>query len=462
MFSAGGHLYAIDELLIYATSESLVTHGTFSLLGEEPLFRLLNEPFYGYSKFGLLQPLLASPLIVFAKLVGIGGWVLVDLIFNPAVTALAAVLVMRLSKDLGYPLKTSVLASLLFGVGTIAWPYAKTFNELPLGALFLLFSIIYLHKSASSGKNKTTLIAALSFGLAVIARFSLLMFLPIVIMYLGLGIRKMTRRAVVVHLISFITVVLLFLVLYLGYDYLRFGSLLETGYGTFQDVSGPEYSGSILVGLYGLLFSSGAGLLIYCPIAVLFPSSIVKFSKQHRPEALLFTALFLESLLFYARLSNGLWAGWNYWGPRYLLPVLPYIVLPISSMIDTSNKKNFVKWTIAYLFACSVLVNLLAVLVDFNKGFELLWAVWRVTMVDSLWNPSYSPIATHWNIIFTPNALSALYPTGPPSIEARGIPSIIDSYLYYKFGLPAVIALLVLMVLEISILVRLLKVKKRT
>jgi len=58
--------------------------------------------------------------------------------------------------------------------------------------------------------------------------------------------------------------VLLFLALALGYNFMRFGSLFQTGYGGMAVFSTP-----LLVGLYGLLFSAGKSLFLYAPIVAL-------------------------------------------------------------------------------------------------------------------------------------------------------------------------------------------------
>jgi hypothetical protein len=51
-----------------------------------------------------------------------------------------------------------------------------------------------------------------------------------------------------------------------------------------------------------------------------------RFFKRARPEALLLLSLLALRLLFYAR-----WSSWDgrEWGPRYLLPLLPVLLVPL-------------------------------------------------------------------------------------------------------------------------------------
>jgi hypothetical protein len=126
-----------------------------------------------------------------------------------------------------------------------------------------------------------------------------------------------------------------------------YGNILETIY--FR-------SDYLREGLNGLLFSTWRGLFYYSPILLLsFVGFFYWFRKEKDkmlPLVLLFS--FIAVLLFYA--ATPAWRGGNSYGPRYLLAVMPFIVLPMWKTIET-YEKNRIFWIIfSTLFAYSAVL----------------------------------------------------------------------------------------------------------
>jgi hypothetical protein len=69
--------------------------------------------------------------------------------------------------------------------------------------------------------------------------------------------------------------------------------------------------------------------------------------------------------------KNIYWHGDWAWGPRYILVLTPFFVIPIAHLLDSSLwlKKRFVRSAVYLLFAVSFIIQLAAVSVDFNKYF---------------------------------------------------------------------------------------------
>ena len=99
----------------------------------------------------------------------------------------------------------------------------------------------------------------------------------------------------------------------------RMGSPLEFGYGGET----LAFSTPLLRGLRGLLFEPGKGLLFYAPLAI---AGLVLLYRATPLERVLLGGATLLLLFTMAR-----WWCWNgalAWGPRLLLPVLPFMVAP--------------------------------------------------------------------------------------------------------------------------------------
>jgi hypothetical protein len=197
-------------------------------------------------------------------------------------------------------------------------------------------------------------------------------------------------------------------------NWLRFGSLIETGYG--EEAS--RFISPLLGGLRGLLLSPGRSLFLFAPIALL---GILAVRRLTAPALLLCLATPLVHVLVIARWHS--WPGGASWGPRLLLPVLPLLAAPAVLLPARA--------TIAAL-ALGTLVNLPGVLVapgawiGYAERLPAAAPGWpergseRVSIV-----PQLSPIRGH-AILFL-RALGAR--TAPPSSGSgpAGQPSAADS-----------------------------------
>ena len=133
LFSFSGRPISDDEQLFASASRNL------AILG-----RLSAEQLYGnlrlrgsYHGVEPAFPWLAS---LWFRLFQFSGWGhLQSLYLLPILfTSLSAGLLVILAIQFGYSEKTGVAAGLLFGLSTMAWPYAKTFFREPQASFLLL------------------------------------------------------------------------------------------------------------------------------------------------------------------------------------------------------------------------------------------------------------------------------------------------------------------------------------
>ncbi len=146
---------------------------------------------------------------------------------------------------------------------------------------------------------------------------------------------------------------------WLWYNQIRFGHPLNTGYMNDATIGfDPSWTG-----LYGLLFSPGGSLFLYTPLALAGLAALPRLWRFDRSLALLFAALFVALLIFFASLTA--WEGGRSYGPRYLVPVLPFLVLPIVWWLRPDA--GAARRVVLAVGAVSVLVQGPGVLVDFSK-----------------------------------------------------------------------------------------------
>jgi hypothetical protein len=164
----------------------------------------------------------------------------------------------------------------------------------------------------------------------------------------------------------------------------RFRTLFAHGYGD------EGFTGNLLVGLAGLLFSPGKSLFLYVPLMLAVPFAVAPFARRFPAEAALVGALTLITLVQSA-LWWIWWAGWG-WGPRFLVPLLPFLVLLLGVLLARHRWRLLIG---VVLFPLSLAVNMLGVLVDFNVYLS---EITRGSMEREsiyLWQPAASPIVAH-------------------------------------------------------------------
>ncbi len=126
-----------------------------------------------------------------------------------------------------------------------------------------------------------------------------------------------------------------FVLLVLGYNYLRWGSWLEAGYAlntTPGRVMLPVFGESLPVGLAGLFLSPGKSFFLYSPPLLV---GLLGLPRLYRRAPAVVAALALTALpvvLLYGKFL--FWAGDYAWGPRYLVFLAPLLMVPAAVVLD--------------------------------------------------------------------------------------------------------------------------------
>jgi hypothetical protein len=332
---SSGIIASTDGLLTFKVTQALVERGEITISGEDSPVGHGGKP---VSRYGLALSLAAIPPYLLGRLISVfipepfqslvlkGGASLT----NVVVSALVCLLLFLTGKRLGYSDRVSLLLTMSFAFTTFFTVYAtKSFLTQPLETLCLIGTLYCLIGYSRAPDTGTALYAGGFCGMGILTKWVFLINLPMLVAYLLVTSGK-DRRAR--DLSIFALPVALFLALALGYNYMRFGSILRTGYMEFAVFSTP-----LLVGVYGLLFSAGKSLFLYAPIAVLGCTAIKAFGKSHRREILLLLGLFSANLMIFAKYYA--WAGEGSWGPRYLTLVLPCLVLPIGALLEGGSRQ---------------------------------------------------------------------------------------------------------------------------
>ena len=126
-------------------------------------------------------------------------------------------------------------------------------------------------------------------------------------------------------------------------NYARYHSFTEFGYGYFSTLA--AHNG--WKGLIGLLVSPGAGLIFYFPLAILLPLGAKYMYKENKSLFYLCLYIIVANWIYFGTLSFGFepasWSGGVAWGPRYLLPVVPFMLIILGSIFQNIKKRILLK-----------------------------------------------------------------------------------------------------------------------
>ncbi len=327
--SAGGRLYINDSYVKLRTARSFIDQGRLDIPGQGALTARSPKDGLEYSKFGVLHSILFLPATAVGKALTATGLVPekmrgpVDTALastgGPIFTALTVLLFFLWAREIGGDEKRALAAAILLGAATMIWPYSKRgWSETPQMAL-LTGAALALALARSRGGNRKVFLAGLLLGASVSLRITGALLLPLFAIPL---LPPFQRGGAAIRSVAILTAgALLWIVPFVfGYNWIRFGdpvSLYRWRVGGFTT--------PFLTGLYGLVASPGESLFLYSPILAAGAVLLFRLRKSRGD-------LFLIALLVPAALIL-LYAPWWFhaytWGPRFLLPAIPFLALPL-------------------------------------------------------------------------------------------------------------------------------------
>lgn len=211
----------------------------------------------------------------------------------------------------------AALAALAIALGTIVFPYSTMlFAHVP-AAFFLLLAFVWL--------DRRPLLAGMSAGVAGV---TYLLCIPAAMVFFITMLTKSRRDALV-----FAAGGIPFGLLLAAYQHLCFGSPFRTSLevstrftkeGLFLGVFGLPTTEAI----WGLTFSPYRGLFHVSPVLLFaIPGIWWMLRRDLRREAVMIVGVF--AILLFANASFNNWEGGSAFGPRYLIPAIPLLGIPL-------------------------------------------------------------------------------------------------------------------------------------
>ncbi|MFT5292406.1 MAG: hypothetical protein ACI8QS_003181 [Planctomycetota bacterium] len=298
---------------------------------------------------------------------------------NPLLTAMTAWLIVITARRLGAGRRSAWVAALAYGSCTFAWPQARaTLSDVQ--ATFLLFlafhQLVKVRERYARGRlvHRTDLaLFGLALGGAFLTRLvtapAIAVLLVALVVVLRYGIKRLGNKGrPLMDLLTALVPAVLCLVLWLWINHLRFGSVLESGYG---DAVGSSYfSYPPLLGLAMLLAAPGKGLLFLAPITILALPWLGGVLKHTDPLGPLLVSAMIVAVFGPIVATEGWHGAWNY-GPRYVLPVMPFLMVGVAQTLKPWGLRPRLRWAAPFLCGVGLFTALPGVVVDYTAHHDL-------------------------------------------------------------------------------------------
>jgi hypothetical protein len=382
-----------DELWLADTTQSIALHGSYDLnqtqWAKSPPIVSDVEP---------LQPILAAPLYWIAYHLAWVGNVHALYLFNPLVTALTAIMLFYYALLLDTTERTALVAALLFGLTTIAWPYTRTFFREPVTGLNILAAAYcwerWRRSYVAQGRRLwgwftlAVVITCLSLLGKEAAFFVLPMFA--LLAYPGIRALRRSRGEFAVLLSAGVVFALVLILVLLGRTTSSAASESRGGLPSLLSglLSGLPW---VPAGTGGLLISPGRGMLWFSPVLILGLASPALLPRERWRESWLPLVVTVLFAMAYASLRRDQWFGGAGWGARYMVPLAPLLMLTSLPAIERmlGSSRRWPKIALAALAVAGLAVQWVGTYVDtyyysdyfMQRTGQLPWlglAIWSV------------------------------------------------------------------------------------
>ena len=330
--------------------------------------------------------------------------VFMELFYGPFVSALLVTIFFLICIEQKFSRNTSVILTFLLAFSTLVWAYSTTsLNLLPAG-LFLLTGYLFYKKFQRLNEKKFLLFCSMSLGFAFLIRTDIILFIIPIWFSILISVLKRDKKinSIVIfsipllfsYLISKIMPLLLFRNDPDDQHLERTGIMsnpVVTDLSTFTSFTEP-----LIIPAFGLLFSPGIGLFIFAPILLTIFFSFFDFFRKNKSDCILFLSFFALNIFFHTAVTSN-WHGLVAWGPRYLILVIPFLLIPLGASIEKRNKR--------LMFTIIIILGILGIFINFSYIVQdVSWFVWGSPGADvGLFGiaSGSTPMYLHPNTIWT-------------------------------------------------------------
>jgi len=326
---------------------------------------------------------------------------------NPLLASLTGWLVFLCARRLGARRSSAFVAALGFGLCSFMWAQARsTLSDVQATFFCLLaFHLVLRMREGFYRLREPSIVELVGFGTSLAAAFlTRAQTAPVVFVLVGLVLvvvvrgrsRIPGRRPLWLDVVLAAAPAALGLLFFFWVNQRRFGDPLETGYGAGVDETFFDYP--ILMGIGGLLLSPGTGILWLSPAVFLVPWGL-RFARRQGHRFLGWTTVAVAAATILPTAMTQTWAGAWTFGPRYVLPLLPFLWVGVALGLDAASRVRYGRLIGWALLTWGFVVNLPAALVDHMTHQDLAMQAARIAWPDEDDKDAFTQDAERFNLI---------------------------------------------------------------
>lgn len=226
------------------------------------------------------------------------------------------------------------LLALAYGLGTMAFPYSNALYQHQLASFGMFTGFYLLYRVIYEKANLRWLwVVGVLFSLTAITEYPAIPMLGIIFLWAAY---KMPNR---IALYRVVIAAIPLLLIFAAYNYAIFQTPLPAGYKYSTNWQGEHTTGfmsleapslKLVERLYGLSFSPVRGIFLLQPFLLLAIPGFYWMWKGRKDQRdiVVVSGLVVAAFVLY-NASSAMWWGGHTIGPRYLVPMLPFLCLPI-------------------------------------------------------------------------------------------------------------------------------------
>ena len=230
----------------------------------------------------------------------------------------------------------AVVLAFAFALGTPAFAFSNELFQHQTGAFGAFVGFFLLWRIVEEGAPKRGLwLVGVLFGYAAASEYVLAPILAVVVMWATIRLRP--RR----HVLRVVAGAVPWVVATATYNLLAFGTPLPIGY-RYSVFGVPAWTLFGFVrpsweAFYGITFSPYRGLFLLSPFLLLAPIGIYRMVRHDRTRRLAALVLLVSGALFAYNVCYWVWDGGGSVGPRHLVPMLPFLSLPVIFVLNAAK-----------------------------------------------------------------------------------------------------------------------------
>ena len=357
LLTAKGHIEIIDTDYSIRTAKAIIEEGTMLIdpVGKNNKMPTITGTDKIYSQYGIGILVVFVPLVAIAKLLSMGsgadGTMFTHFLlsfYNIPFAILGLWHFRSILVLLNQKKEIATFFMICLAIGTIFWKYVVTdFSEITQIALLLGA----IHSYADKNHPKRFLLVSGYLSLLVLLKLVYVIVIPPFVILAIIDGRK--NRCTHQNLIQGAIFLLPGALLLIFMNWIRYGSIFESGYGNAQGDFSIFY---LQRDWKDYLISLDRGIIPYSPIILIGIISIRKFYQTNKATLFLITTISMSLYLLTAS-----WVGWKggyCWGNRNLLPIVPLLCITWA-FIDWKNSYQRISFLL--LFIISLPIQIVAV-----------------------------------------------------------------------------------------------------